>query len=70
MNAVVPEERPFFEERQDEGIHLSRKAMQKYEDDREQLEQEQKRLVEKEEIVRSAHRAFLKNEKEENLSGT
>lgn len=69
LNEVDPEERFFFEERHDEGLHLSRKIQQELEEDREQLEQERKSLFEKEESVRSAHRAFLKNEREATSSG-
>lgn len=70
LNEVDPEERSFFEEHHDEGLHLSRKVQQELEEDREQLEQERKSLFEKEESVRSAHRAFLKTEREATSSGT
>ncbi|MGX7150747.1 DUF3958 family protein [Enterococcus ureasiticus] len=70
LNEVDPEERPFFEERQDEGFHLSRKALQEFEEEQEQLTQYRKNLFEQEDSVRSDQRAFLKSEGKENLNGT
>ncbi|MDA9470052.1 DUF3958 family protein [Enterococcus sp. 5H] len=70
LNEVDPEERSFFEERHDEGLHLSRKVQQELEEDREQLEQERRILFEKEESVHAAHRAFLKTEREATVNGT
>lgn len=70
LNEVDPEERSFFEERQDEGLHLTRKAQQELEDEREQLEQERKSLFEKEESINTAHRTFLKTEREATGNGT
>ncbi|MDA9472021.1 DUF3958 family protein [Enterococcus sp. 5H] len=69
LNEVDPEERSFFEERHDEGLHLSRKIQQELEEDREQLEQERRNLFEKEESVNAAHKAFLKTEREATSSG-
>ncbi|MBO0423643.1 DUF3958 family protein [Enterococcus plantarum] len=70
LNEVDPEERPFFEERQDEGFHLSRKALQAFEEEQEQLAHDRKNLLKQEDSVRSEQRTFLKSEGKENLSGT
>lgn len=66
LNEADPEERPFFEELQAEGMHLSRRALQELEEEQEFLEQDHKGLLEKEDSVRSAHRNFLKLEGKEN----
>ncbi|ALS36913.1 uncharacterized membrane protein YgaE (UPF0421/DUF939 family) [Enterococcus rotai] len=70
LNEVESEERAFFEERQDDSFHLSRQALQEFEEEQEQLAQDRKTLLEKEDSVRSAHRNFLKTEEKEMSNGT
>ncbi|OTN89236.1 hypothetical protein A5819_001728 [Enterococcus sp. 7E2_DIV0204] len=70
LNEVEPEERAFFEERLDEVTYLSRKALQEFEKEQEQLQQDYKKLLENENSVRSEQLTFLKNDGEENVSGT
>ncbi|WP_176332526.1 hypothetical protein [Candidatus Enterococcus lemimoniae] len=50
--------------------YLSRKALQEFEKEQEQLQQDYKKLLENENSVRSEQLIFLKNEGEENVSGT
>lgn len=70
LNEVEPEERAFFEERLDEVTYLSRKALQEFEKEQEQLQQDYKKLLENEHSVRSEQLTLLRNEGEENVSGT
>ncbi|MEI5990773.1 hypothetical protein A5881_002278 [Enterococcus termitis] len=70
LNEVESEESAFFEERQDDSFHLSRQALQEFEEEQEQLAQDRKTLLEKEDSVRSAHRNFLKTEEKEMSNGT
>lgn len=70
LNEVEPEERAFFEERLTEGTQLSRKALQEFEEEQEQLQKDYEDLLENEDSTRSAQRTFLKNEGEENKSGS
>lgn len=70
LNEVEPEERAFFEERLTEGAQLSRKALQEFEEEQEQLQKDYEDLLDNEDFTRSAQRTFLKNEGEENKSGS
>ncbi|MGG5341623.1 hypothetical protein [Enterococcus sp. AZ192] len=70
LNEVEPEERAFFEERLTEGTQLSRKALQEFEEEQEQLQKDYEDLLENEDSTRSEQRTFLKNEGEENKSGS
>lgn len=64
-----PEERVFFEERQDEGLLLSQKTFRELEEEQDSLEQEYRSLLKEEDSVREAQRMFLKTEGKERTYG-
>lgn len=70
LQEVSPEERAFFEERIDENTHLTKKALQEFEEEQDLLVQDYKTLLEDEDFVRASQRTFLKTAGKEQPNGT
>ena len=68
--SAEPEERAFFEMRTDENRHLSRNALRELEAEAEELAQERRGLLEKEEQIHQEQQAFLTPKKEDVSYGT
>ena len=68
--SAEPEERAFFEMRTDENRHLSRNALRELEAEAEELAQERRGLLEKEEQIHQEQQAFLTPKKEDASYGT
>ena len=68
--SAEPEERAFFEMRTDENRQLSRNALRELEAEAEELAQERRGLLEKEEQIHQEQQAFLTPKKEDASYGT